>query len=257
MSSDDDVFGRLEARFVDLSGLLERLQRYRSLAAHGESLYLETTRLSSAIRAAMREGRDGDALALEHRANELIAEARGRIDELQRSADYRDLLAALAADDARAAVRLAQEVFAELEALPVPATLYSPLVGPRGSEALEPEVGIERIRTVRDEGFAPTPGPGVGGDESVHPVRFFEGAEGFDVAVLLVVDGADLGVPALRASDLGEVLVYAPRLRVPLRVALRRESPDDWLEARPGGYAKYRARWLELLDASGFATIDL
>ncbi|MGH7805784.1 MAG: hypothetical protein ACREQJ_15665, partial [Candidatus Binatia bacterium] len=105
--------------------------------------------------------------------------------------------------------------------------------------------------------LAPTAGPGVGGDEAVHPIRFYEGLEGLDVPVLLEVDGTAATMPLLRATGLGEILAYAPRLVVPFRVAIRRASPDDWLEARPGGYERYRARWVESLAAAGLAAVDV
>jgi len=54
-----------------------------------------------------------------------------------------------------------------------------------------------------------------------------------------------------------EVLVYERRLRAPFSVGVRRESPDDWLELRAGGYEPYRERCRELIAASGVAVRDL
>ena len=56
---------------------------------------------------------------------------------------------------------------------------------------------------------------------------------------------------------LGELLIYARRLKVPLSAGLRAHSPDDWLELRAGGYAEYRERCRQALTARDIAVEDL
>jgi hypothetical protein len=253
----DDVFARIESRFVELSGLLERMRRYRPLAASAAELVRASSRLSAEVRAALRAGDAGGAEPLESRATTLATDANARLEAVVGSADYRALAEAVVAADVAAAAALAARVFADVEPADSVSRIYQPLTAKRGESGVEPEAGIGRLRALREEGLEPTPGPGVGGDETIRPIRFYEGTEGLDVAVLLEVEGEALGLPLFRASGLGEILVYAPRVRVPFRVAVRLESPDDWLEARPGGYARYRARWLEALATAELPAVDV
>lgn len=251
-----DPFSRLEAAFVEISGLLERLRRYRPLAGDETELRRNAAILSAEIRVALRGGDDAAASSLEPRAADLLAGARRSLESFLASEDHRALVEAAAVGDAAAATRLVPLVFADVELADPPERIFHPLLGARGSDVLEPEVGLARIREIASAGFAPTPGPGVGADDTIRPIRFFDGAEGLDVAVLLAVEGRNLAVPTFRAG-LDERLVYAPRLRLPFRVALRRESPDEWLEARPGGYVAYRDRWLGLLDEASIPFFDI
>lgn len=255
----DDVFERIEARFVALSGLLEELRRYRALEAEAEHLYRSSSRISASVRAALRARAAGQAEAalLEKALVCEIDRAEKAHDAYLAGPDYAALLAALHSGSNEVRRRV-PETFAEIEPAEGIARLYHPLLAKRGEGVLEPETGVESIREIAQNGFAPTGGPGVGADRTVKPIRFYEDRpEGIDAAVLLVVEGSDVKVPAFRAPTLGEVLIYAERLCVPLRVALRTESPDDWLEARAGGYAEYRGRWRDALLQNGFTVVDL
>ncbi len=107
------------------------------------------------------------------------------------------------------------------------------------------------------EGIEAQAGPGVGADASVLPIRFFAGIAGIDAALWVVVAGEHIPAPAFRAPELDEVLVYVRRLRAPFSVGVRRESPDDWLELRAGGYKPYRERCRELITARGVEVREL
>ena len=255
--AEDDVFARIEARYVELSGLLERSRRYRALVGASSELVRASSKLSSEVRAALRAGDAAAAEPLETRAGVLIADATARLDAVVGGEDHRALVAAIDSGDVPRAAALAPRVFADVEPIASVERLYQPLAAKRGESGVEPEAGVGRIRALAAEGLGPTAGPGVGGDDAIHPIRFYDGLEGLDVPVLLEVAGSAVTLPLFRATGLGEVLIYAPRLLVPFRVALRRESPDDWLEARPGGYERYRARWIESLAAAGLAAVDV
>ena len=73
--AEDYVFARIEARYVELSGLLERSRRYRALVDASSELVRASSKLSSEVRAALREGDAEAAVPLETRAGALIADA--------------------------------------------------------------------------------------------------------------------------------------------------------------------------------------
>jgi len=146
-------------------------------------------------------------------------------------------------------------LFADVEAAPPDGRLHLPLAAKRGKKLLEPEAAAEALASMAAEGIEPQRGPGVGGDDEIHPIRFFETLVGIDAALVVIVTGEAIvssGAPALRASELGEILVYTRRLRVPFVVGLRAASPDDWLDVRAGGYSEHRDRCRELIESRGF-----
>lgn len=266
-----DVFQRIEAHVVALGGFLEGARRYRPLAADAERLYGAASRIAARVRRAsrMREsGEDPDRLERELAA--LVEEAQRSLRAFLEGAAYRALLSALErGDDVEASRRIA-EVFADIEPAPPAGRLFLPLssrrgerrdassaTGESGPQALEPEAAVAMVAAMARDGIEPQPGPGVGGDENVRPIRFYEGIKGVDAALLLIVEASDVRAPAFRCAELGERLVYASRLRVPLAAGLQRQSPDDWLELRGGGYPQYRSRCRELLQASGIDVIEL
>jgi len=254
-----DVFARIEEQVVAIGELLERTRRYRSLAAESAELYAAVSRVTARVRRANRDARaagpDLEALA---RAVESSARAvRHLLGEFHSSPTYRELLDALAREDSAASRRLVPQVFADLEPTTPAGDLYWPLGAKRGEGVLDPEAAAETVASIAREGIEPQPGPGVGADASVRPLRFFAGIAGIDAALWMIVAGERVSAPAFRAPELDEVLVYTRRLRVPFAVGLRRESPDDWLEVRAGGYEPYRERCRELLVARGVAVRDL
>lgn len=255
-----EVFEQLDARMAEIGELLESARRYRPLATETHELYLTSSRIGSRLRQASRAPAAGNEKTIEDIGRELESALRaGRVavEQFLAGSGYRDLAASLQAGDTAEAALHVCEIFADIEPVSGVGLLYYPLTGKREEGILEPEAGIERIRRMTGEGLEPSRAPGVGGDSSVHPVRLYEGAEGLDAAVFLLVRGDDVNIPLFRATGIGEVLVYTPKLRVPFEVGLRSQSPDDWLEARPGGYAKYRDRWRALLRDGGFTVREV
>ena len=255
-----DVFEPIEARIAAIGELLESARRYRPLAAEAHELYLTSSRIGSRLRRASRGPAARHEKAIEDIGHELesaLQAGRVALEQFLAGDAYRDLVTNLqAGDPAEAALRVC-EIFADIEPVSGVDLLYYPLTGKREEGILEPEAGMERIRRMTGEGLEPSGAPGVGGDSSVRPVRLYEGAEGLDAAVFLLVRGDDINIPLFRATGIGEVLVYTPKLRVPFEIGLRSQSRDDWLEARPGGYAKYRDRWRALLRDDGFAVREV
>lgn len=250
-----DVSDEIEARIAAIGELLESARRYLPLAAEAHELYLTSSRIASRLRRASRGSAAGNEQAIEEIGSELesaLLAGRAALEQFLASSAYRDLVAKLqAGDTAEAALRVC-EIFADIEPAFGVGLLYYPLTGKREEGILAPEAGIERIRRMTGDGLDPSASPGVGGDSAVRPVRLYEGAGGLDAAVFLLVRGDDIHIPLFRATGIGEVLVYTPKLRVPFEIGLRSQSPDDWLEVRPGGYAKYRDRWRDLLRDGGF-----
>jgi len=173
------------------------------------------------------------------------------------SPSYRQLVAALEREDVAESSSRIVALFADIEPAKPSGMLYFPLSAKRGESALEPDGAAETVARMARDGIEPPHAPGVGGDANVHPIRFYEGVAGIDVPILVVVPGAAITQPAFRARALGELLIYARRLKVPLSAGLRAHSPDDWLELRAGGYAEYRERCRQALTARDIAVEDL
>lgn len=258
MSSD--VFERVEAQIVAVGELLETARRYRPLEADAHRLYLVSARIGSRLRQASREAAGGGieaAETIERELESVLEEGHAALQRFLASAAYRDFIARIQAGETEEVARRVCEVFADVEPAALPGLLYYPITGKREEGMLEPEAGVERIARMVEQGFESSRGVGVGGDANVHPLRFYESPEGIDAAVFLVVHGSEVEVPAFRATVIGEVLYYTPRLRAPFEVALRTQSPDDWLEIRPGGYVRYRERWRELLRDHGLTAREI
>ncbi len=254
-----EVFAGIEQQVVAIGELLEQTRRYRPLAAETTGLYGAVSRVTALVRRANRDprgaGLDLGALA---RAVQSSADAvRRLLDEFRGSPTYRALLEALERDDTEASRRLVGAVFADVEPTTPTGELHLPLSAKRGEGLLDPQSAAEAVGRMARQGIEPQPGPGVGADTSVRPIRFYDGVTGVDAAVWVIVAGEDVRAPAFRAPDLGEVLVYARRLEIPLSVGLRRDSPDDWIEIRAGGYPSYRESCREQIRARGVAVRDV
>jgi hypothetical protein len=254
-----EIFAAIERQVVAIGELLEQTRRYRPLAAETAGLYVSVSRVTALVRRANRDpgsrGVDLDALA---RAVESSADAvRRLLDEFHASPTYRALLEALEGEDTEASRRLVGAVFADLQPTTPAGELHMPVSAKRGESLLDPKAAAEAVGHMAHQGIEPQPGPGVGADASVRPIRFYDGVTGIDAAVWVVVAGEDVRAPAFRSPDLGEVLVYARRLEVPFSVGLRRDSPDDWIEIRAGGYPPYRESCREHIRARGIAVRDL
>jgi hypothetical protein len=253
-----DAFARIEEQVVAIGELLEQTRRYRPLASESAELYAAVSRVTARVRRANRDAGGGLDLEVLARAVESSAGAvRHLLEEFHSSPSYRALLDALARDDDDASRQLVPQVFADLEPATAAGDLFWPLGAKRGEGLLDPEAAAEAVTRMAHEGIEPQAGPGVGADASIRPIRFFAGIAGIDVALWVIVAGERVSAPAFRAPELDEVLVYARRLRAPFSVGLRRESPDDWLELRVGGYEPYRERCRELIAARGVVVREL
>ncbi len=254
-----DSFERIEAHVVAIGELLEQSRRYRPLAGKAERLYLCASRITARVRRSSREAdaADGDVARLEREIESVAESARRMVGDFLVGPTYRAMLASLEREDSRDSSRLVAEVFADVEPATARDTLFLALPAKRGQRVLDPETVADMVGRMVREGIEPQSTPGVGGDANVHPIRFFEGVTGIEAAVLVVVSGKDVRAPTVHASEVGEFLVYTRRLKVPLCAGLRRQSPDDWLEVRAGGYGEYRERCRELIAAQGISIADL
>ncbi len=266
-----DVFQRIETHVVALGNFLERARRYRPLAADFQRLYGIASRIAARVRRASRmrdSSEDPDRLEQELAA--LVEEAQRSLRAFLEGATYRALLSSLDRGDDASVARWIVEVFADVEPATPGGRLYFPLSARRAESrvgaappgeseprVLEPEAAAGMVVAMARDGIEPPPGSGVGGDENVWPIRFYERTEGVDAALLVIVDGGNVRGAAFRAVDLGELLVYARTLRVPVAVGVRTQSPDDWLELRAGGYPEYRQRCRELLVTRGIDVFEI
>ena len=254
-----DPFQRIEAHVVAIGELLEQSRRYRPLAAEAERLYLAATRIAAGVRRVSRTARaaEEETAQLERGIESVAEAARRMVGDFLAGPTYRAMLASLDREDPRESSRLVAEVFADVEPTSARGILYLPLSAERGQRVLDPETAAEAVGRMAREGIGPQSAPGVGSDANVRPIRLFEGVTGVDAAVLVIVSGEDVQAPTFRAPEVGELLVYARRLNVPLSAGLRAESPDDWLGVRAGGYAEYRERCRELIAARGISIVDV
>ncbi|MBI2962449.1 MAG: hypothetical protein HYY35_01735 [Deltaproteobacteria bacterium] len=266
-----DVYQRIEAHVVALGGFLERARRYRPLAVDAQRLYGAASRIAARVRRASRTRESGEHPdRLERELAALVEQAQRSLRAFLEGTAYRALLSSLERGDDVEVSRRVAEVFADVEPAAPTGRLYLPLSSRRGErrgassatgesapQALEPDAAVAMVAAMARDGIEPQPGPGVGGDENVRPIRFYEGTEGVDAALLLIVEGSDVRAPAFRSAELRERLVYVGRLRVPLAAGLQRQSPDDWLELRAGGYPQYRSRCRELLQARGIDVVEI
>jgi hypothetical protein len=254
-----DPFQRIEANVVAIGELLEQSRRYRPLAGEAERLYLSASRIAAQVRRSNRaaHGAEGDLPRLEREIETVAEAARRMVGDFLTGPTYHAMLASLDREDSRDSSRLVAEVFADVEPAAARGALFLALPGKRGQGVLDPETAADMVGRMAREGIEPQSAPGVGSDANVHPIRFFEGVTGLEAALLVIVSGEEVRAPTLRAPEVGEFLVYARRLKVPFSAGLRRQSPDDWLEVRAGGYAEYRERCRELIAARGISIADL
>ena len=254
-----DPFERIEAHVVAIGELLEQSRRYRSLAGEAERLYLSASRIAARVRRSSRGERaaEGDVTRLEREIESVAEAARRLVADFLAGPTYREMLASLEREDSRESSRLVAEVFADVEPAAARDALFLALPAKRGQRVLEPETAADMVGRIVREGIEPQSAPGVGSDANVRPIRFFEGVTGLEAAVLVIVSGKDVRTPTVYAPEVGEFLVYTRRLKVPVAAGLRRQSPDDWLEVRDGGYAEYRERCRELIAAQGISIADL
>jgi hypothetical protein len=219
-----------------------------------ERLFANTAAITADVRRASRENRADEASRSEARLREIVAVAERTLADFRSSALYQGALSALANEPPRAVSADLAALFTDVEAHLPSGRLYLPLVAKRGKDVLEPDAAAEALAGMAAQGIEPQRGPGVGGDDSIHPIRFFESLVAIDAPLVVIVEAEEIagaGVPILRAPDLGEVLVYVPRLRASFAVGVRDDSPDDWIAIRAGGYPQYRDGCRELVERRG------
>jgi len=255
----DESFRRIEAHVVAIGELLEQCRRYRSLAVDAERVYRSAMRIAARVRQASRgsSGENGTLAELERGIEDAARELRDRLASFRDGPAYRELLERTRRGDPASLAERVAEIFADVEPASAAGPIYLPITAKRGEATLDPAAAADAVLRMATDGFEPPRGPGVGSDESIRPIRFFEGVTGLDAPLLVIVSGADIQAPTLRAPSLGEILVYTPLLRVPVSAGLRRQSPDDWLEVRAGGYAQYESRCREELEKRGIAALEV
>jgi hypothetical protein len=249
-----DAFATIESHVVAIGEFLEKARRYRPLVTEADALLTDTAAIAAEVRRASRENRADEASRSEARLREIVAVAERTLADFRSGARYQAVVAALANEPTRAAAADLVALFTDVEAHLPSGRLYLPLVAKRGKDVLEPDAAAEALAGMAAEGIEPQRGPGVGGDDSIHPIRFFESLVAIDAPLVVIVEAEVIvraDVPILRAPDLGEVLVYVPRLRASFVVGIRGDSPDDWIAIRAGGYPQYRDACRELVTRRG------
>ena len=251
----NDVFATIESHVVAIGEFLDKARRYRPLLAEADRLYADAAAMAAVARRASRENRLDEASRSEARLREIVAIAERTLADFRSGARYRAVVDALASEPAHAASVDLADLFADVEAHVPSGRLYLPLVEKRGKDVLEPDAAAEALAGMATNGIAPQRGPGVGGDDSIHPIRFFESLVAIDAPLVVIVESEAVvaaGRPILRAPDLGEVLAYVPRLRASFVVGVRDDVPNDWIAIRAGGYSEYRDRCRQFVEQRGF-----
>jgi len=244
----------LEAAVADLGALLVRAERYRwGAGPAGAALAREALLLGDEARALHRRG-SLDAAA----AETLLARTRalgGRIERLladvRTAPEYVAAVAAVAAQDRAAVLRLLPAVFADLAPVSTPAALYQAVAWRRrGRPRPVPDLVAEVLRA-RDAGLAPEGDDLSRGADAMLPAVALVDAPPPDEPLVLRLDPAHVGTRILRLGDTGEYLVHAPALRALAGAHVAEALAADELEASPLDYARFREELVAALGQAG------
>ncbi len=250
----------LEAAVADVGALLVRAERYRLGAGPaGAALTREALLLGDEARALHRRGRlDGYASrALLARARTLHEKIEALLAAIRAAPDYVAASAAVRTGVRADVLRLLPMVFANLEALRTPATLYQPVAWrrrgrPRGVADLVAEV----VRA-RDEGLTPEGDDLSRGADAMLPAVVLVDAPPPDEPLVLRLDPARIGPDILRLADTGEYLVHVPALRGLAGVLVAEALPADEIEADADDYARLRTELVAALERAGVLVTTL
>ncbi len=257
---DDATVEELEAAIADVGILLVRLEKYRA-GAGAEALALRRRALDLGDRArrlhhlAALDAAAAQALLGDVRA--LLATLRATLASVWHSAPYRAAVAAHAASDASALVKLLPGIFAGLEPyVPSGDLFYAVPWRRRGRPRPAQELAAE-VATLRAEGLAPEGDDLAQGVDPAMPAVALDPKVPDDEIVVLRLPRTAIPDATFQRVQGGEVLVYCPRLRAPMAVRLREELDADALEDAGGlDYAPYRAAVWAALAAAGIPVDD-
>jgi hypothetical protein len=251
---DEAAVTALEAAMADTGALLVRTERYRAgaEAARG-TLAHEALRLGDEARALHRHGSlDGEAaLTLLGRARALGARIEAVLADVQAAPEYTAALAAVAAGDHAVALRLLPQVFAGLETVATPPTLYHALAWRRRGRARTVADLVAEVLRARDRGLMPEGDDLSRGADARLPAVMLLDVPPDDEPAALTIDGARVGPRVLRLADTGEYLVHVPSLRALGGVHVADALPPDELEAGAEDYARFRAELIAALGRAG------
>jgi len=254
---DEAVVTELETALADTGALLVRLQKYRQ-GTGPEATLLARRALALGDMARRLHRRE----ALDHAAStHLLADARAVADALravladvQQTPAYRAAVAAHAARDVPALLRLLPEIFAGLEPEPPGADLFIPVAWLRRGRLRPPadvaaDIVEARTAGVRGDGDDVSPGA----DATLPAVTVATSAPAGEPLVLRVPGGAGVA-PLLRLRESGELLVHVPRLCLPTavaRVAERLELDEQLrVEIEPAAWSAWREALAAALGAA-------
>jgi len=233
---DDAIVGELEAAIADVGALLLRVRKYRrGQTGAGATLLGEALALGDRARRLHRhDALDPDAArvllaeaeALGRRGRELLSAARA-------APEYRAAVAAHAASDVRTLAATLPEIFVGLEAVSGSPELFYPLAWQRRGKPRPVAEVVAEVKRCQEDGL-PAEGDDVApGTDPELPAVLLLAEPPADEPVVLRCAASTRGQALYRLTDTGEFLVYAPRLRVPLTVVLRRIPADEDDDAAP------------------------
>jgi hypothetical protein len=242
----------------DVGVAAQQARRYRAVAATvAEPAFERTLAIGTAIRQALRDPERQRVVALDAVGElETLCEAcRRAIADVERSAVYRDAVAAVAAGDVERVARLAPTVFTEVEPYPEAIRLYWPvsIAGARRvSHFLPPGDCAARIGLYANDGLpAASPPPEAGADERIPAVVMGAEPDTSESPLALVVEATLLPAPLCRLAGSTTALYYAARVRVPFRVRAAAAVSDEWWTVRPDAYRAYVDELAAALAAHG------
>jgi hypothetical protein len=249
---DEALVTALEAAVADTGALVVRLQKYRRGAGpDGQALFGEAMALGDAARRLHRRGTlDPD------RARALLAGVRGLAGRLAAllgaihdAPEYRTAVAAYDAGDRAVLAPLLPVVFAGLEPVTPPPTLFAALPWRRRGRPCPPaELALEVV-ALRDDGLAAEGDDLSPGADARLPAVTLQVTPPLGEAVVLGLDAEALEGPAHRLVETGDHLVHAPRVRAPMTVLLAATPLED--ERVVVDWEAYRAALARALTAVG------
>ena len=250
---DEAAVTALEAAVADAGALLVRAERYRGAGPAGAALAREALLLGDEARALHRHGGldAGAASALLARARELAARIEAVLADIGAAPEYVAAVAAVAAGDGAAVLRLLPEVFVDLVPVPTPGPLYQAVAWRRrGRPRPVPDL-VAEVRRARDEGLTAEGDDLSRGADAMLPAIVLLDTPPVDEPLVLRLDPARIGPRVLRLADTGEYLVHAPSLRALAGVYVADELPPDEIEASPVDYGRFRGELVAALEGAG------
>jgi hypothetical protein len=256
---DDASVGELESAIADLGALVVRVQKYRRGAgAEGAGLFRAAMDLGDAARRLHRHERLDVPAArrLLDDARELRERLLALVADIRASAEYRAAVAAHAAGEPSALAAALPAVFAGLEAVSAPSSLFQAVPWRRRGR-LRPVADLAAdVLRLRDDGL-PAEGDDLspGADRDL-PAVVLEELPPSDEPVAVRVAPAVLDVPVHRLTATGDYLVHTPRLRVPFAVRLAPALAADEAESVTVDYPAYRDALAARLRDAGIPVED-